>query len=112
MSIFRGIPPLIALLFFLLTSLSVNAQSDKVILSREQALEDFRWLRFSLEYVHPRLYKFEDKKTVDARFDSLTSKLSAPIPGIDFLSLVSIANASVRCGHLFTIPQGQLAEEI
>jgi hypothetical protein len=54
------------------------------MLSKEQALEDFKWLRFSLEYVHPRLYKYEDKRAVDARFDSLGGLIGNQISGLDF----------------------------
>ena len=81
-------------------------------LTKQQAIEDFRALRFALEYVHPRLYKYDEKKTVDARFDSLENEINDDIPGLDFLALVSKANASVRCGHLYTIPQGQLAKDV
>jgi hypothetical protein len=81
-------------------------------LTRSQALDDFHWLRFSLEYVHPRLYKYDDKKVVDARFDSLEKKINNNISALDFLALVTKANARVRCGHLYTIPQDELAKEL
>ncbi len=80
------------------------------MLSKEQALEDFNWLTFSLDYVHPRLYKYESKDIVQSRFDSLRNVLSKKdnISALDFLSLVSKLNARVNCGHLYTIPQGEL----
>jgi hypothetical protein len=112
MDVFRRLLPLLIVLFFFFPINSVTAQTEQLVLSKEEALEDFQWLRFRLEYVHPRLYKYEDKKTVDARFGSLRSKISQPISGLDFLSLVSIMNASVHCGHLYTIPQDQLAREV
>lgn len=82
------------------------------ILSKSQALEDFDWLTFSLDYVHPRLYKYETKETVQSRFDSLRSVLSKKdsISALDFLGLASRLNAKVNCGHLYTIPQGKLGE--
>jgi hypothetical protein len=88
---------------------SVHGQS--LTLTKEQAVEDFNWLRFALEYVHPRLYKYDDKITVDNRFDSL-GRIKGEISGLDFLALVGKTNASVRCGHLYTIPQGQLEKEV
>ena len=102
---------IIQVLFCIAFTPGANAQG-KVMLSKEQALEDFRWLRFSLEYVHPRLYKYEDKRTVDTRFDSLTGRIRSQISGLDFLALVSMTNAAVKCGHLYTIPQGQLSQEV
>jgi hypothetical protein len=97
-------------LVFILGDIHGQGQSSK--LTREQALEDFNWLRFALEYVHPRLYKYDDKETVDSRFDSLRMQLIDEISGLDFLALVSRTNAAVRCGHLYTIPQGQLVTEV
>ncbi|MES2850074.1 MAG: S41 family peptidase [Bacteroidota bacterium] len=88
------------------------AQDKQLILTKQQAIEDFDWLRFSLEYCHPRLYKYEDKKTVDARFDSLRSLIGNEITGLDFLSFVSKMNASIHCGHLYTIPQNELEKEV
>ncbi|NOT77259.1 MAG: hypothetical protein HOP08_20235 [Cyclobacteriaceae bacterium] len=104
-------------IFFVLNILPLvfvadNVQGQSLTLTKEQAIEDFRWLRFALEYVHPRLYKYDDKRTVDARFDSINRRISNEISGLDFLALVSKANATVRCGHLYTIPQGQLAKDV
>ncbi|HMF72914.1 MAG TPA: hypothetical protein VK616_15655 [Flavitalea sp.] len=53
-------------------------------MTKKQALEDFRWLRFSLDYVHPRLYKYGNKTTVDARFDSIGRSIHSNISGLDF----------------------------
>jgi hypothetical protein len=101
-------------IFFALTVLGYSAisQNQPVFLTKSQALEDLHWLRFSLEYAHPRLYKYDDKKTVDARFDSLEKAIGNKISGLDFLALITKANARVHCGHLYTIAQGDLGKEI
>jgi Peptidase family S41 len=100
--------------FFSLTGLTDTAisQTKSIFLTRQQALEDLKWLKFSLEYVHPRLYKYDDKKTVDARFGNLERKIENEISGTDFLSLITKANAEVHCGHLYTIAQGELEKEL
>src|SRR5688500_3391471 len=77
-----------------------NIQGQPLTLTKEQANEDFKAWRFALEYVHPRLYKYDGKRTVDARFDSLSGQINNDISGLDFLALVSKTNAAVRCGHL------------
>lgn len=82
------------------------------LLTQKEAQEDLNWLRFSLEYVHPRLYKYDDKKAVDQRFDSTFHAMGSSISGLDFLSVVSKLNASVNCGHLYTIPQAELRTEV
>lgn len=89
-----------------------DAQGQSSQLTKEQAREDFQALRSALEYVHPRLYKYDDKNIVDRRFDSLNNLIDGEISALDFLALVSVTNASVRCGHLYTIPQGELADVI
>lgn len=89
-----------------------SAQDSAVVLSRKQALEDLSWLKFALEYSHPRLYKFDDKSTVDARFDSLSKRIGNHISGLNFLNHVAGVNASVHCGHLYTIAQGALEQQI
>jgi Peptidase family S41 len=98
----------------LLTILTIHsiAQNAPLLLTKEQALQDLHCLRFSLEYVHPRLYKYDDKKTVDARFDNLEKEISNKISGLDFLALITKFNATVHCGHLYTIPQEELSKEI
>ena len=104
---------ILVLLFFPSMICQAFAQERlPIVLTKEQATEDFQWLRRSLEYVHPRLYKYESKQVVDARFDSLSSTINSDMKAIDLLSLVSTMNASVRCGHLYTIPQYELADEI
>jgi hypothetical protein len=99
-------------LIFVLFVNSIFAQNNGLILTKKQALEDLSWLKFSLEYVHPRLYKFDNKKNVDARFDSLKSVIGNKVSGLDFLTLVTKANATVKCGHLYTIAQGDLNKEV
>src|SRR5688572_14439200 len=105
---------LIAFNLLIFFSNTISGQDQKLQLSKDQALGDFNWLRFALEYCHPRLYKYEDKKTVDARFDSARNLIANNnnITSLDFLSLVTKLNASVHCGHLYTIPQNELENEI
>ncbi len=105
----KQIPTLIVLAILTINSV---AQNSSLSLTKKQALEDLHWLRFSLEYVHPRLYKYDEKKAVDARFDSLAMSMGNKISGLDFLALITKANAKVHCGHLYTIPQGGLGKEV
>lgn len=94
-----------------LCTYEVSGQSP-VTLTQSEAQEDLNWLRFSLEYTHPRLYKYDDKEIVDQRFDYLNRSIKGGISALDFLSLISKLNASVNCGHLYTIPQGELQKEV
>lgn len=101
--------------FFILCAICLSFSGYcQSILSKTQALEDFDWLAFSLDHVHPRLYKYESKDIVQSRFDSVRNVLSSKdsIPALDFLSLVSKLNSKVNCGHLYTIPQGGLKDVV
>ncbi|MEK6154037.1 S41 family peptidase [Flavobacteriaceae bacterium 3-367] len=100
--------PILAILF---NVIALTAQNP-VVLSKEEAMEDFKWLRTSLEYVHPRLYKYDSREAFDSRFDSAYNSIRDSTTGLDFLSMVSKINASVNCGHLYTIPQGKLKEQV
>jgi len=82
------------------------------VLSPAQAQEDLNTLRFALEYTHPRLYKYEDRATFSHRWDSAYATLTEEISGMDFLRMVSQLNAQVNCGHLYTIAQATLREEL
>jgi hypothetical protein len=111
---FKYLPYKFYIIFFSLTVLGNHAvsQNKTISLTKAQALEDIRWLRLSLDYVHPRLYKYDDKATVDSRFDSLRNTIGNRISGMDFLALVTKANAQVHCGHLYTIAQGDLGKQL
>ncbi|NAS12155.1 S41 family peptidase [Poritiphilus flavus] len=98
-------------LVYVLASQFLIAQTP-VQLSREEAREDIETLRTALEYVHPRLYQYNSKDFFDSRFDSIYNSLNSGISGLDLLSMVSKINASVNCGHLYTIPQGDLENEV
>ncbi|MEL6538435.1 MAG: S41 family peptidase [Bacteroidota bacterium] len=102
---------LLAYIVVFLASLPMAAQTSSA-LSAAEAQEDLATLRFALEYTHPRLYKYEDRATFEHRWDSAYATLTDSISGVDFLRLVSRLNAQVNCGHLYTIPQGDLSQTL
>jgi len=101
----------IPLIVFAFSAFFLSGQAP-MLLTSKQAQEDFHWLQFALEYIHPRLYKFEDKEVFDARFDNFRKELNTDVTGLDLLAMVSQLNASVNCGHLYTIPQAELQAEV
>lgn len=102
----------LSLIAYLLTSFYCSLAQSPTVLTAAEAREDLSKLRFALEYTHPRLYKYDKKTVVDQRFDSAFQSLENDISGLDFLGLVSRLNASVNCGHLYTIPLGALRDEV
>ena len=81
----------------------------------QEAREDIDWLQKSLEYIHPRLYKYTEKEKLDSLFQAARTEIASSdkeILALDLLSIISKLNAEVNCGHLYTIPQYELKEEI
>ena len=106
--------PIKTLILLCLICLSFNLQGQTK-LTEQEALEDIDWLQKALGYVHPRLYKYTEKETLDSIFNQVRTRIGDShenISGLDFLSEVSKINAQVNCGHLYTIPQFKLQEEI
>lgn len=100
------------LICLLCLPLSVKAQSH---LSIPEALEDLDWLQKSLEYIHPRLYKYTEKESLDSLFEASRVEIreaGEKILALDLMSTVSRLNAQVNCGHLYTLPQFELKDEI
>ena len=61
------------------------------------------------------MYKYTERETLDSIFDQAHLAINHSkenIKGLDFLSQVNRINAQVNCGHLYTIPQFELAEEV
>ena len=103
------------IVLLILIPLQVNFIVAQTSLGIQEAREDIDWLQTSLEYIHPRLYKYTEKHTLDSIFDKtrlVVSNSKEDISGLDLLSKVSKINAQVNCGHLYTIPQFELREEV
>ena len=84
---FRGFLA-VTLLPVLLAAAPSPSPEPPLTLTRAQALEDLSWLRRSLEYVYPSLYKYDDKAAVDKRFEgvatssaSVSTRSRLPGPG-------------------------------
>ncbi|MEO0723826.1 MAG: hypothetical protein AAFZ63_04760 [Bacteroidota bacterium] len=104
--------PIVHYLFLVSAVLFPLVSSAQLRLSAEEATEDLHCLQRALEYVHPRLYKYTSKDSLDRRFTNAHQQCSAGISGLDFLASVRGINAAVNCGHLYTIPQAELREEV
>ncbi len=91
------------LLFLLLNSLPVNAQSlaEKRILQPAAMQEDFNYLRKMLETTHPGLYKHHSREAMQYKMDSLGRQLTAPLAFIEFYKKIAYLIAEVRCEHTY-----------
>lgn len=68
-------------------------------LSAEQASRDVALLRRALETVHPGLYRYSDKPTIDAAFARLEAAAAAPITELALHAEVARLLAAIHCDH-------------
>ena len=60
---------------------------------------DFRLMRRALEEVHPSLYWYMPKDTLDAVFDRALRAIDHPLTEQEFINLLYLAICQIRCGH-------------
>lgn len=94
-----------ALTFFILCFLSCisvkkhNARLG-VLHSPEALQKDVDYAYRKLKKLHPRLYQFVSKETLDRKFDSLKTSLDSPMDSKHFYEKLSPVISEVRQGHI------------
>ncbi len=68
----------------------------------EQLRQDYTLFRNILEDVHPSLYWYTTKDSLDYYFDQGYSRLSDSMNEMQFRSLLSYTIAKIHCGHTAT----------
>lgn len=69
-----------------------------------QLQEDFSLFRKSLEKIHPGLYRYTARSTMDSIFNAASDKLAGPMEYKDFYKLLAMVNALIRCQHTAVAP--------
>ena len=69
--------------------------------SVEEQLADFEVFRYTLEEVHPGLYRYRDKSEIDAAFATLKGELSAPLTDRQLNGAFARFFTEVQCGHTY-----------
>ncbi len=87
------------LLFVSCASVQKYNQQITAMHSVESLHEDVDMAYKKLQKSHPRLYLYTSKSTLDAKFDSLKSAITAPMNSHDFYKKISETVAYVRQGH-------------
>ncbi|MCG9791141.1 S41 family peptidase [Flavobacterium algicola] len=65
----------------------------------QQLHSDIDYTYKKLQQLHPNLYGYVDKKTLDFKFDSLKKTITIPLKPVDFYKKLSPIVASVHQGH-------------
>jgi hypothetical protein len=68
---------------------TTNKKSGETTFSVKQLQEDFTVFRTSLEEIHPGLYSFISKDSLDIYFDNTSSKLNLPMTKDEFFRLLT-----------------------
>ncbi|HVX27185.1 MAG TPA: hypothetical protein VHB70_12630 [Parafilimonas sp.] len=70
----------------------------------EQLQKDFKLLRNVLEEVHPGLYRYSSKETIDSLFNSAYNQIISPMTEIEFYRIINRMVTAVRDEHTFALP--------
>lgn len=92
-------------LFLISSSLLIAQQPGALNVAAME--KDFDLLRQSLEEVHGGLYRFADKPTTDARFNSQRKRVASMTSRREFTQLVMEVLADTRDGHMRLIMDEQ-----
>lgn len=70
----------------------------------EQLQKDFKVLRNVLEGVHPGLYRYSNKETIDSLFNSAYNQIISPMTEIEFYRIINRMVTAFRDEHTFALP--------
>lgn len=99
--------PILTITLFFVTQLQLYAQTSyepEKTFAVKQLQEDFKVLQKVLEEVHPGLYRYSDKKTIDSLFNFSYHQVSSPMTEIEFYKIVSKLVIAIRDEHTFALP--------
>ncbi|AIJ37897.1 S41 family peptidase [Flavobacterium psychrophilum] len=80
-----------------------NAHLNDLI-SEQDLKSDAHFIYKKLQNLHPKLYWYINKETLDFKFDSLTATINKPMTSYDFYKKITPIICEVRQGHIFVIP--------
>ncbi len=112
----RSVAAIIAWCFLLAARVAAADAMDSPaghrLLSVVEQEADLELLWRALSTAHSGIDRYEDLVTVEARFHALIREIERPAPALDFLAKVAAFNASLNCGHLYTIATGAIRREV
>jgi len=88
-----------------LTPLTANASRR---FQGQELQQDFLVLRRVLEEAHAGLYRYTDRKTLDARFDDTFKALNHEMTERDFYRIVVSVLSAIKDGHTGSLPSREL----
>ncbi len=92
----------IVAVFILISSFGASGQSGNPALKKMSAAElrsDFLLLRDTMQKIHPAMYRYASKQSIDNIFDSCYASIQDSMPLINFYLLTRFVVASIGDGH-------------
>ena len=86
------------LIFIVLFAVNANAQT---ILKADDLQKDFAIMRQSYETMHPGLYKYQSKETIDKAFEECKNALNHDQPLAEAYLNFHKMTAQFKCGHAY-----------
>jgi hypothetical protein len=89
-------------LFILISSFGLSGQTENLALKKMPAAplrSDFLLLRDTMQKIHPAMYRYASKETIDHIFDSCYKTIQDSMPLINFYLLTRFAVAAIGDGH-------------
>lgn len=93
-----------ALLFIQCTSIKSHNKRLNNLISEKDLKSDVDFIYKKLQKLHPHLYWYISKESLDYKFDSLKTTLTKPMTSFDFYKKLSPVIATVRQGHMAVSP--------
>ncbi len=84
-----------------------SASSANRKFQAKQLQEDFLILRKVLEEDHPGLYRYTDKKALDADFDNAFKRLNREMTEREFFPIVASIVSAIKCDHTGSLPSSE-----
>jgi hypothetical protein len=72
--------------------------------SKESLKADLRFLHDNLEKMHPGLYRYITRPSLDQFFDSVDHVITAPMTAQEFYRLLTLLHSRIRNGHTMFLP--------
>lgn len=99
-------------IFFLLISISLYSQEpnsiEQKVFQPEELIEDFRELFVNLEGIHPDLYFYTSKETIDSLRLQAENEFTMPMTALEFWKIAAPIVVEIRDGHTaLSFPWGE-----
>lgn len=79
----------------------IENKQPEVILSAQQLQEDFAVLKKTLVTIHPGIYRYNTRESLEKDFNELQSKLQNSMSESEFFILISQFLNKLNCGHTY-----------